>query len=150
MPISSAKLDTALHVLKGAVEKVLRAKTTTGVAENDDFSGRLVVEFDRKPSAEEMEQVQAEANSKVEENAVVENMELDRDEAEAKFGKKIYDKFPVPEHIKTLKIVKIPDWNINCCIGKHLQSTGLLGKIKIDKFRYRGSRNELEISFSLH
>lgn len=150
MPISSAKVDTALHVLKGAVEKVLRAKITTGVAENGDYSGRIVVEFDRKPSKEEMELVQREANSKIEEDVVVESMEMDRDEAEAKFGKRIYDKFPVPAHIKRLKIVRIPGWNVNCCIGNHLGSTGLLGKINIDKFRYRGSRKELEISFSLH
>ncbi len=74
---------------------------------------------------------------------------MQRDVAEKQFGNKIYDKFPIPSHIKDLKIVVIDNWNWNCCIGQHFEKTGEIGTIKIIKTRFRNSRNELEISFDI-
>ena len=72
---------------------------------------------------------------------------MQRDEAEKEFGNKIYDKFPLPAHIKDLKVVVIDDWNWNCCIGLHYERTSEIGTIKIAKWRFRNTKNELEISF---
>jgi Ser-tRNA(Ala) deacylase AlaX len=43
----------------------------------------------------------------------------------------------------------IENWNINCCLGPHHSSTGDIPPISIRKWRYRDSKNELEISFEL-
>src|SRR3989344_1474153 len=127
--IKNPKIDSALHILKGAVQKVLGAELTTNVYEEGN-KGRLTVEFNKKPSIEETK-------------------EIERNEAEKKFGSIIYDKFPVPKHIKKLKIIKINDWNVNCCIGNHVKFTSEIGKLKVNKIRFRNTRNELEISFSV-
>ncbi len=142
------KVDSALHVFKGAVQKVLGASLTIGTFAEGDH-GRLTVEFDREPTQEEMQKVEEEANNKIKENAEIKILEMKRDEAEKEFGNKIYDKFPVPAHIKDLKIVVIEDWNWNCCIGQHYKTTGGIVTIKIANWRFRGNRNELEISFDV-
>jgi len=144
--ISDSKVDTALHVLKGAVQNVLGASVTANVY-GEEGKGRLTVEFDRKPTEEEISEIEKKANEKIKEDVPVEILEMNRTDAEEKFGKIIYDKFPVPSHITKLKIARIKEWNINCCIGKHLRSTGELEEIKILKHRFRESRKELEISF---
>jgi alanyl-tRNA synthetase len=141
-------VDSALHVLKGAVQKVLGATLTTSVFA-DENKGRLTVEFDRSPTEDEMEEVFLEANRKIEEDVPIGMFRIDRDEAETRFGSIIYDKFPVPDHIKVLTLTRIEDWNINCCMGPHHASTGKVPPIRIRKWRYRSSRGGLEISFEL-
>ncbi|MFH1276135.1 MAG: alanyl-tRNA editing protein [Candidatus Woesearchaeota archaeon] len=140
------KTHTSLHILKGAVQKILGATLTTGVHEENE-KGLLTVAFDRKPTDEEMKQVQDEVDKKIEENVPIEIFEMDRSEAEEKFGERIYDKFIVPPHITKLKIAQIKDWNINCCACGHTQTTGEVGKIKITKFKFRNAKQQLEISF---
>jgi alanyl-tRNA synthetase len=142
------KVDSALHVLKGAVQKVINAPITTSIfAENDH--GRLVIEFDRDITEQEIIEIEKLANAKIQENVPIQVLDLQREQAEQQFSNKIYDKFPVPAHIKNLKVVVIDDWNWNCCIGQHFAKTGEIGSIKITKNRFRNSRNELEISFDV-
>ncbi len=141
-------VDSALHVLKGAVQAVLSATVTTSVYAEDN-KGRLTVEFSEKPTEQQMEEIEKLANNKVQENAAIEMFEIGRKEAEAKYGNIIYDRFQVPSHIQTLSLTMIKGWNINCCLGPHVKTTGEIGKIKILKYRARPSRNELEISFEV-
>jgi len=61
----------------------------------------------------------------------------------------MYDLFPVPEEVKTLKVVVIECWNVNACNKEHTRTTGGNGEIKIGKVRFRGSRELLEISFEV-
>ncbi|MBU2562746.1 MAG: alanyl-tRNA editing protein [Nanoarchaeota archaeon] len=146
--IKNPKTDSALHVLKGAVEKVLGASLTTSVYEEGN-KGRLTVEFDRNPTKEEIFEIEKLANEKIQENIEIKHFDMNRKEAEEKYGNKIYDKFPVPLHITTLKILEIPHWNINCCIGEHTKTTGEIGNVSIRKYRFRESKQQLEIGFEL-
>jgi alanyl-tRNA synthetase len=142
------KVDSATHVFKGAVQKVLGAALTTGTYAEGD-SGRLTVDFNRQPTEEEIKKIEEEANNKIKENAEIKVLDMQREDAEKEYGNKIYDKFPVPTHIKNLKVVVIEDWNWNCCIGEHYKTTGEIDSIKIRKWRFRNTRNELEISFDV-
>jgi alanyl-tRNA synthetase len=146
--ISNPKVDSALHVLKGAAEKIINTPLTTGVYA-DGSRGRLTVEYEGKPTEEQMQEIERLANKKIEENVPIEILHLKRSEAEKRFGSRIYDKFPVPAHIQNLTIVHIEDWNVNCCIGQHLKTTGEISKIHITDYRARTSRKELEISFEV-
>jgi alanyl-tRNA synthetase len=148
--LSSEELrtHTALHVVKGAVQKVLGATLTTSVYVKGTH-GRLTVRFDRKPSDEEMARVEQAANQKVAEGAEVLEFEMEREEAEGHFGKAIYDLFPIPSGVTILRIVRIPEWNVNCCQERHLESTGHVGRIRLEAPRFRNSRKELEVGFDV-
>jgi alanyl-tRNA synthetase len=135
-------------VLKGAVQQVLGAKWTVSVYVSGTH-GRLTVQFDRKPTDEEVARIERAANDKVSEGAEVVEFEMDKDEAEGHFGDAIYDLFPVPTSVTRLRIVRIPDWNINCCIESHVDTTSKVGKIRLGTPRFRNSRRELELEFDL-
>jgi alanyl-tRNA synthetase len=135
-------------VLKGAVQQVLGAKWTASVFVSGAH-GRLTVQFDRKPTDEEVARIEQVANDKVSEGAEVVEFEMEKDEAEGHFGNAIYDLFPVPSSVTRLKIVRIPDWNINCCIENHVDNTSEVGRIKLDSPKFRNSRKELELQFDL-
>lgn len=146
--MSEVRTHTALHVLKGAVAKVLGVKWTAGVGVNGGH-GRLNVQFDRKPTEEEIQRIEEEANAKIREDAPIEIHELDREEAEKRWGDLIYDLFPIPTSIKRLTIFHLPGWNVNTCNKEHTKSTGEIGSLSIAKTRFRASKNLLEISFDV-
>ena len=142
------RTHSAVHVVKGAVQKVLGAKWTASVYVSGSH-GRLTVQFDRKPTDEELARTEQAANAKVSEGAEVLEFEMERQEAEGHFGDAIYDLFPVPAEVTLLKIVRIPEWNINCCNMRHVDSTAEIGTIKLGKSRFRNSKRELEVEFDL-
>jgi alanyl-tRNA synthetase len=148
MSSEDLRTHTGVHVLKGAVQKVLGAKLTSSVFVSGRH-GRLTVQFDRKPTEEEMARIVQAANDKVAEGVEVLEFEMEKEEAEGHFGDAIYDLFPVPEGVTRLKIVRIPEWNINCCNERHVENTLQVGKMKLGKVRFRNSRRELEIEFDL-
>ncbi|AGB03964.1 hypothetical protein AciM339_0063 [Aciduliprofundum sp. MAR08-339] len=142
------RTHTALHILKGAVVKVLNAKWTASVYVNGSH-GRLTVKCNRKPSEDEIREIEYLANEKIRENAPIKVYTLPREEAERLFGEEMYDLFPVPESIKVLKVVEIEGWNVNACNKEHTKTTGEVGSIKIRKTRFRRSKELLEISFDV-
>jgi alanyl-tRNA synthetase len=142
------RTHTALHVLKGAVQKVLGAEWTAGVYTKEHY-GRLSVKFDRKPEEEEIQRIENLANQKIMENSEIEVYDLGRSAAEKRWGEIIYDLFPLPEEISRLTVIRLPDWNVNACNKKHTKTTGEIGEIKIVKTRYRKSKELLEVSFNL-
>ena len=148
--MSSEELRThsAVHVVKGAVQKVLGAKWTASVYVSGSH-GRLTVQFDRRPTDEEMARIEREANQKIAEGAEVLEFEMEKQEAEGHFGDAIYDLFPLPSGVTILKIVRIPDWNINCCNQSHVDSTAEIGEVRLEKPRFRHAKRELEIEFDL-
>jgi alanyl-tRNA synthetase len=144
------RTHTALHIVKGALVKVLgeNARWTTS-AYVDGNHGRIHVEFDHKPRDEKIELIEKKANQIINEDRSIEILKLDREEAERRWGDWIYDRFPIPEQITELDIFYLPGWNVNACNKKHTKTTGQVGKIMIVKTRYRNSRNELEVSYDI-
>ena len=149
------RTHTALHVVKGAVVRVLGEDAMwTAATYVSGRHGRLTVKFTRKPTREEVEAIEALANQAVSKDLPVEVLVLPRREAEERFGNIIYDLFPVPSTVNTLSIVVIRDvdgsiWNINACNKEHTQSTACIGAIRIRKIRFRKSKQLLEIPFDL-
>jgi alanyl-tRNA synthetase len=141
---------TALHVVKGAIVKVLGdgAKWSAG-ASVDGGHGRITVQFDRKPTDEEVTEIERLANLKIEEDQPIEIHYMSRADAEARWGDLIYDLFPLPQHITELQIFHLPGWNVNACNKEHTQSTGGVGGLAITKTRYRNKKQLLEVSFDL-
>jgi alanyl-tRNA synthetase len=142
------RTHTAIHVVKGAVQKVVQARWTASTRV-EGRHGRLTVQFDRKPTEEELGKIEEEANRKVSEGAEVLEFTMERKEAENHFGDQIYDLFPVPSTVAMLRLVRIPEWNINCCAERHVESTAVVGPIKLGRTRFRRSRKELDLEFEL-
>lgn len=152
---ADVRTHTALHVLKGAVVKVLgRDALWTASTYVNGKHGRLVVQFNRKPTDEEIKAIEELANAKIQEDLKVEVVVMGRKQAEETYGEVIYDVFKVPEEVKELYIVIVRDvdgsvWNINACNKQHLPSTRPIGRIKLGKVRFRQSKNLLELPFDI-
>ena len=142
------RTHTALHVLKGAVVKVLGARWTAGVHVKGNH-GRLTLQYDRKPTPEEVTSIEELANSKIKEDAPVEVTDMERTEAEELHGDAIYDLFPIPPAITRLTILHIPDWNVNACNKQHTPTTAQIGRLTITKTRHRATKRLLEISYDI-
>ena len=145
---AEVRAHSAVHVLKGAVIRVLGARLTTSVHVSEN-RGVLTVELGRKPGNEEIAKVEAETNRKIQEDAEILQFEMDRDEAEGHFGQGIYDAFPVPKEVTRLKIVRIPEWETNCCAMKHVETTSGIGRLKVDRVRFRSPKRLLEMEFHI-
>jgi Ser-tRNA(Ala) deacylase AlaX len=48
-----------------------------------------------------------------------------------------------------LRIVRIPEWNVNCCTEGHVENTSTVGPIRLGRCRFRKARKELEFEFEL-
>ena len=142
------RTHTALHVLKGAVVKVLGARWTAGVHVKGNH-GRLTLQYDRKPTPEEITRIEELANSKIKEDAPVEVTDMERTEAEELWGDAIYDLFTIPPAITRLSILHIPGWNVNACNKQHTLTTAQIGRLTITKTRHRATKKLLEISYDI-
>lgn len=144
------RTHTALHIVKGAIVKVFGpdAKWSTSAAVNGSH-GRIAVEFNRKPTVEELSMIQTRVDEKIAEDAEIETYTMSRKDAEKRWGDWIYDKFPLPDTIQEVSVFHLPDWNVNACIKKHTKTTGEVGKITITKTRYRNSKQVLEVSYEV-
>lgn len=49
----------------------------------------------------------------------------------------IYDAFPVPASVDQLRVVTIPDWTTNACIGPHSTTTAVAEALVVTKTRSR-------------
>jgi len=153
--VRHASVNTALHVIKGAIVQVLHAPLTTSTEAHKKDEGRITIEFTKEPTKEQLQKIEDLSNQKIRENVEIRYFKMDRAEAEEKYSKApvnetfIYDKFPVPAEVKELNIVEIPDWNVNCSVGPLLKSTGELNGIKIKRINFRSTKNEVEFVFGL-
>ena len=142
------RTHTALHVLKGAVVKVLGARWTAGVHVKGNH-GRLTLQYDRKPTPKEVTRIEDLANSKIKEDAPVEVTDMERTEAEELWGDAIYDLFTIPPAITRLSILHIPGWNVNACNKQHTLTTAQIGRLTITKTRHSATNKLLEISYDI-
>ena len=142
------RTHTALHVVKGAARRVLSTKWTASVYV-EALHGRLVVKCERQPTETELQQIERFANEKIEADLEIQELEMDRTEAETRWGEDLYDIFPIPAAITRLKVLHIPDWNVNACKEPHTKRTGEIRALRLGKARYRAGKQLLEIPFDL-
>jgi alanyl-tRNA synthetase len=141
---------TAIHVLKGAVVHVLGIGARWSAnAYSKGTHGGLTVQFERKPTDEEMQMIEEAANQKIGEDVPTEVHEMARCDAETRWGNDIYDLFPLPAELKVVKVFHLPGWNVNTCSKQHTAKTAEVGGIKILKWRYRTNKQLLEMSFDV-
>ncbi|MBI5390892.1 alanine--tRNA ligase [Candidatus Woesearchaeota archaeon] len=129
--IQLAQHHTATHIINAAAKKVLGAHINQAGARKAVDKASLDITHYQSLTEEEIKAIEHEANRMVKHNLPVISHFLSRDEAEKKYGMRIYQGGAVPGNV--LRIVEIPQTDVECCGGTHLHSTQEIGTIRIIK-----------------
>lgn len=120
---------TAVHILNGACRRVLGKHVWQHGSEKTTEKARLDITHYELPSKEEIEEIERLCNEIIKKDLPVNKHVMDREEAEKKYGFIIYQGGAVPS--KQLRIIKIPEWDVEACGGIHRNSTREVDLIKI-------------------
>jgi alanyl-tRNA synthetase len=126
---SLMKNHTATHVVNGAARRVLGQHVWQFGTQKGTESSRLDISHYRRLAPEEVDKIETLANQAVLQNLQVETTWMPRNEAENRYGFRLYQGGAVPG--KEIRVVKTGDWDVEACAGTHLKSTGEIGFIKI-------------------
>jgi len=123
------KAHTATHLIMGAARRVLGKHVwQTGTQKNVEYA-RLDISHHQRLSLEEVNKIEILANQGVMDTIPVEIKWLPREEAEEKYGFRLYQGGAVPG--KTIRVVRVGEWDVEACAGTHVRNTGEIGYIKI-------------------
>ncbi len=126
-----AQHHTAAHILNAAAKRVLGNHVNQAGAHKEIDKARLDITHYASLSDDEIVKIEKEANKIVREKINVNKGFMERDEAEKIFGMRIYQGGAVPG--RKLRIVEIPEVDVEACGGTHLNNTFETGMIKILK-----------------
>lgn len=120
---------TATHIILGAARRVLGEHVWQAGAEKTVEKGRLDITHHKPLTPEEIRAIERLANKVVDERRPVRAFILDRNEAEEKYGFRLYQG-GVPMTPK-IRVLEVADWDVEACFGTHLSNTGEVGAIRI-------------------
>jgi len=126
---SLMKNHTATHLVNGAARRVLGQHVWQFGTQKGINSSRLDISHYRRLSLKEIHQIETLANQAILRNMLVETAWMPRNEAENRYGFRLYQGGAIPG--KEIRVVKTGDWDVEACAGTHLKSTGEIGFIKI-------------------
>jgi alanyl-tRNA synthetase len=120
---------TATHVLNASARQILGPHIWQAGAEKTAKKSRLDITHFRALTADEENSIESLANRVVMENRPVIVSTMDRDQAEKKYGFRLYQGGAVPG--KRIRVIEVKDFDVEACGGTHCSSTGEIGLIKI-------------------
>jgi len=126
---SLMKNHTATHLINGAARRVLGQHIWQFGTQKGVENSRLDISHYRRLTPEETHKIETLANQMILQNIQVETSWMPRNEAESRYGFRLYQGGAVPG--KEIRVVKTGDWDVEACAGTHLKSTGEIGFIKI-------------------
>jgi alanyl-tRNA synthetase len=122
---------TATHIVNGASRRILGSWVWQHSAFKDEDMGKLDITHFAHLSREQVLKIERLSNEVVRQDLPVKVSFIPRNEAEQKYGFRLYQGGVVPN--KELRIVNIEGWDVEACGGTHCSSTGEIGLIKITK-----------------
>ncbi len=130
--IALTRHHSATHIIMSAAREVLGDHVWQKGAKKDVDSARLDLSHFRRISREEIKEIERIANQRVLEDIPVKKEELTRDEAEKRFGFKLYQGgVPESDIIRVVHISDVEDYDAQACGGTHVNSTSEVGPIKV-------------------
>ena len=123
------KAHTVTHLINGAARRVLGEHVWQSGTQKGLETSRLDISHYRRLTQEEIHQIENLANQAISANMKVETTWLPRNEAESRYGFRLYQGGAVPG--KEIRVVKTGDWDVEACAGTHLSHTGEVGFVKI-------------------
>jgi alanyl-tRNA synthetase len=126
---SLMKAHTVTHLINGAARRVLGEHVWQSGTQKGLETSRLDISHYRRLSQGEIHQIETLANQAIGANLKVETNWYPRNEAESRYGFRLYQGGAVPG--KDIRVVKTGDWDVEACAGTHLGHTGEIGFVKI-------------------
>jgi len=123
------KAHTATHLVNGAARRVLGEHVWQHGTQKGVESTRLDISHYRRLTPEEIHKIETLANQAILANMPVTTEWMPRNEAESRYGFRLYQGGAVPG--KDIRVVKTGDWDVEACAGTHLKRTGEIGFLKI-------------------
>jgi alanyl-tRNA synthetase len=122
---------TATHLVNAAARMVLGNHVNQAGAKKTEEKSHLDITHYLPITADEMKKIEELSNKMVTDGIDVEKLLLPRNDAEKKFGMRIYQGGAVPG--KILRIVNINGVDVEACGGTHVNNTREIGRVKILK-----------------
>lgn len=129
--IALARNHTATHLIVAAARNVLGDHIWQAGAQKGVKRSRIDLSHYKRIKSEEIQQIEKLANQYVMINTPVSTEWMDRNEAEKKYGFILYQGGVVPG--STIRVVEIDDVDVQACAGTHVDKTGDIGFIKINR-----------------
>ena len=123
------KAHTATHLVNGAARRVLGEHVWQHGTQKGVKTTRLDISHYRRLTPEEIHKIETLANQAVLADMPVTTAWMPRNEAESRYGFRLYQGGAVPG--KDIRVVKTGDWDVEACAGTHLKRTGEIGFLKI-------------------
>jgi len=120
---------TATHLVMGAARRVLGEHVWQAGAQKGVERTRLDISHYKRLTLEEAHEIERLANEVVVRNLPVEVWRTPREEAEKKYGFRLYQGGVVPG--RKIRVLKVGEWDVEACGGTHCKTTGEVGFIKI-------------------
>lgn len=124
---------TATHVLNASSRRILGSWVWQHSAYKDEDHARLDITHHSALNSEQVSNIEREANRMVQDDLPVSIQNMERGEAERKYGFGIYQGGVVP--VKSVRIVSIGDADVEACGGTHVKSTKAIERIRIRRAR---------------
>ena len=130
-----AQHHTSTHIINGVAKSILGGHIWQAGAEKTEDKGRLDITHYESLSPPQLESIERRANEIISSSLPVTSMILPKDEAERRFGFRLYQGGAVPG--ETLRVIDIDGLDTEACGGTHLRNTSeavriiLLGTKKI-------------------
>lgn len=126
-----AQHHTTTHIINAAARRVLGNHINQASAKKDVDKAHIDITHFELLSQEQLDRIEKEANRIVQEGIQSRLKFVPRTEAEQTYGMGIYQGGAVPG--KVLRIVEIPEIDVEACGGTHLHNTKEAGRIKLLK-----------------
>ena len=123
------KAHTATHLVNGAARRVLGEHVWQHGTQKGVETSRLDISHYRRLTPEEVHKIETLANQAIIANMRVDTTWLTRNEAESRYGFRLYQGGAVPG--KDIRVVKTGNWDVEACAGTHLRNTSEVGFLKI-------------------
>ena len=120
---------TATHITLGAARKVLGNHIWQAGAHKAEHEARLDITHYDSLTDDEVRKIEKLANDIVLSDRKIVTKFVPRELAERKYGFRLYQGGSVPG--ATLRVVEIPEWDVEACGGTHCARTSETGLIKI-------------------
>lgn len=123
------RLHTATHIVNFCAREVLGNHVWQNGSNLKPEEGSLDITHYDQLTQDQISTIEEMVNTVIFENKKVTIEELDRGEAEKKYGFILYQGGAIP--MKTLRVIHVMDNDIEACGGLHMESTGGIGFLKI-------------------